>query len=169
MRSSHLPTACSSWRAPASVRSSSPVARSGTRKSSTRPTRPASPWCSRDGVISDICNMANHGIVILDYGSQFTQLIARRIRSKGVFSEILPWNTTRARALENHPRGIILSGGPASVFDADAPTLPADIWSWDVPVLAICYGMQLVSRDLGFDVVRGAKAEYGHTRIQADV
>ena len=113
--------------------------------------------------------MANHGIVILDYGSQFTQLIARRIRSKGVFSEILPWNTTRARALENQPRGIILSGGPASVFDPGAPTLPPDLWSWDAPVLAICYGMQLVGRELGFDVVRGGKAEYGHTRIQADV
>jgi GMP synthase (glutamine-hydrolysing) len=113
--------------------------------------------------------MANHGIVILDYGSQFTQLIARRIRSKGVFSQILPWNTTRERVLEHEPHGVILSGGPASVFDDGAPTLPKDIWSWDVPVLAICYGMQLVSRDLGFEVVRGNKAEYGHTRIQADV
>src|SRR5512145_1257858 len=113
--------------------------------------------------------MPSRGIVILDYGSQFTQLIARRIRSKGVFSEVLPWNTTRERALANDPRGIILSGGPASVFDADAPTLPPDIWNWGSPVLAICYGMQLVGRDLGYEVVRGGKAEYGHTRIRADV
>ncbi|HET6348427.1 MAG TPA: glutamine-hydrolyzing GMP synthase [Candidatus Krumholzibacteria bacterium] len=113
--------------------------------------------------------MAEHGIVILDYGSQFTQLIARRIRSKGVFSQILPWNTTRERALENRPRGVILSGGPASVFEKGAPTLPADLWEWDVPILAICYGMQLVGRDLGFEVIRAGKAEYGHTRINADV
>jgi GMP synthase (glutamine-hydrolysing) len=113
--------------------------------------------------------MANHGIVILDYGSQFTQLIARRIRSKGVFSEVLPWNTTRERALQNDPSGIILSGGPASVFEPGAPTLPPDLWSWNAPVLAICYGMQLVGRDLGFEVVRGGRAEYGHTRINAHV
>jgi GMP synthase (glutamine-hydrolysing) len=113
--------------------------------------------------------MANHGIVILDYGSQFTQLIARRIRSKGVFSQILPWNTTRERALAHQPRGVILSGGPASVFDTGAPTLPPDIWDWDLPVLAICYGMQLVGRDLGFEVLRAGKAEYGHARIHADV
>jgi GMP synthase (glutamine-hydrolysing) len=113
--------------------------------------------------------MAHHGVVILDYGSQFTQLIARRIRSKGVFSQILPWSATRERVFEQAPRGIILSGGPASVFEPGAPSLPPDLWSWDLPVLAICYGMQLVGRDLGFEVVRAGKAEYGHTRIQADV
>jgi GMP synthase (glutamine-hydrolysing) len=113
--------------------------------------------------------MAHQGIVILDYGSQFTQLIARRIRSNGVFSEVLPWNAPRERVLENQPRGVILSGGPASVFEPGAPTLPADIWDWDRPVLAICYGMQLVGRDLGFEVVRVGKAEYGKTSIHADV
>ncbi|HXS08703.1 MAG TPA: glutamine-hydrolyzing GMP synthase [Candidatus Krumholzibacteria bacterium] len=113
--------------------------------------------------------MAQNGIVILDYGSQFTQLIARRIRARGVFSQILPWSATRERILESKPRGVILSGGPASVFEEGAPTLPSDIWSWDVPVLAICYGMQLVSRDLGFEVVRVGKAEYGRTSINADV
>ncbi|HKW15345.1 MAG TPA: GMP synthase (glutamine-hydrolyzing), partial [Candidatus Krumholzibacteria bacterium] len=113
--------------------------------------------------------MAQNGIVILDYGSQFTQLIARRIRSEGVFSQILPWNASAARILENHPRGVILSGGPASVFDDGAPTLPPDIWKWNLPVFAICYGMQLVGRDLGFEVVRVGKAEYGHTDIRADV
>jgi GMP synthase (glutamine-hydrolysing) len=113
--------------------------------------------------------MAQNGIVILDYGSQFTQLIARRIRSEGVFSQILPWNASAERILENQPRGVILSGGPASVFDAGAPTLPPDIWKWNLPVFAICYGMQLVGRDLGFEVVRVGKAEYGHTDIRADV
>ena len=113
--------------------------------------------------------MAPDGIVILDYGSQFTQLIARRIRSKGVFSQILPWSSTSERILQNKPRGVILSGGPASVFEDGAPTLPTDIWSWNVPVLAICYGMQLVGRDLGFEVERLGKAEYGKTRINADI
>jgi len=113
--------------------------------------------------------MTQNGIVILDYGSQFTQLIARRIRALGVFSQILPWNSTPERILENRPRGVILSGGPASVFEAGAPTLPKDIWEWNLPVLAICYGMQLVGRDLGYEVVRAGQAEYGHTDIEADV
>ncbi len=112
--------------------------------------------------------MATRGIVILDFGSQFTQLIARRIRSKGVFSVVLPWNASRERILQNDPSGIILSGGPASVFEPDAPTIPAGIWSWGKPVLGICYGMQLVARDLGLSVERAGKAEYGHTRIRAN-
>jgi GMP synthase (glutamine-hydrolysing) len=112
--------------------------------------------------------MPEHGIVILDYGSQFTQLIARRIRSKGVFSRIVPWNTTREKALEDDPRGVILSGGPASVFEPGAPVLPADIWDWGLPILGVCYGMQLVARDLGFDVVRAGAAEYGHARVHAE-
>jgi GMP synthase (glutamine-hydrolysing) len=113
--------------------------------------------------------MAHNGIVILDYGSQFTQLIARRIRSKGVFSQILPWNTAPAQILAAQPRGVILSGGPSSVFEPGAPTLPDGLWDWKVPVLGICYGMQLVGRALGFEVVRAGAAEYGHTRIRADV
>jgi GMP synthase (glutamine-hydrolysing) len=94
-------------------------------------------------------------------------LIARRIRGKGVFSEILPWNTRPERIRENHPRGVILSGGPNSVFAEGAPSLPAGLWEWKLPVLGICYGMQLVARDLGFDVVRAGAAEYGHAKIHA--
>ncbi len=112
--------------------------------------------------------MSVNGILIIDYGSQFTQLIARRIRAKGVFSQIVPWNAPRERALENSPRGVILSGGPSSVFDPGAPTLPPGFWDWGLPVLAICYGMQLVARDLGFSVERAGAAEYGHTRIRAN-
>jgi GMP synthase (glutamine-hydrolysing) len=112
--------------------------------------------------------MPKRGIVILDFGSQFTQLIARRIRSKGVFSTVVPWNASREKALAHDPSGVILSGGPASVFEAGAPTLPKDLWSWGKPVLGICYGMQLVARDLGLAVERVGKAEYGHTRIRAN-
>jgi GMP synthase (glutamine-hydrolysing) len=106
------------------------------------------------------------GVVILDYGSQYTQLIARRIRAMNVFSQIVSCEAPEAEILENEPRGIILSGGPSSVFAEGAPALPAKIWDWDLPVLGICYGMQLLARDLGADIVRADHAEYGHARIR---
>ncbi len=106
------------------------------------------------------------GIVILDYGSQYTQLIARQIRSHHVFSEILPYTASREDILRFSPRGIVLSGGPSSVFEPGAPDLPQDLWSFGLPVLGICYGMQLVARNLGANVIRSSRGEYGSTLIR---
>ncbi|MDZ7859980.1 MAG: glutamine-hydrolyzing GMP synthase [Candidatus Krumholzibacteriota bacterium] len=107
-------------------------------------------------------------IVILDFGSQYTQLIGRSIRSKNVFSVILPFNSTLKEIKDENPRGIILSGGPADVGKSDAPELKADIFSLEVPVLGICYGMQLIAKMLGSEVKKSSSGEFGHTIIKAD-
>ena len=112
--------------------------------------------------------MAQNGIVILDYGSQYTQLIARRIRAKKVFSQILPFSTERDQVFESHPKGLILSGGPSSVFGDNAPGLPEWIDSIDVPVLGICYGLHLLAQHLGAPVQPSTVAEYGHTQVTLD-
>jgi GMP synthase (glutamine-hydrolysing) len=113
--------------------------------------------------------MPSGGVVILDYGSQYTQLIARKVRAQNVFSQILRPDSPRDEILENAPRGIILSGGPSSVFEEGAPTIHPDLWSFDVPVLGICYGLFLIGRDLGASVTRSSKAEYGYTEIERRV
>ncbi|MBO7483360.1 MAG: glutamine-hydrolyzing GMP synthase [Kiritimatiellae bacterium] len=105
-------------------------------------------------------------IVILDYGSQYTQLIARRIREQQVFSEIVRFDTTAAKLRENLPQGIILSGGPNSVFEEGAPGIDPEIFSLGVPVLGICYGMQLMSQTLGGKVEPGESREYGKTEME---
>ncbi len=107
-------------------------------------------------------------IVILDFGSQYTQLIARRVRELHVYSEILPHDATRAEIERLNPRGIILSGGPASVYDEGAPALPDFLLDLNVPLLGICYGMQLLARKLGGRVEKSATREYGHATIQVD-
>jgi GMP synthase (glutamine-hydrolysing) len=112
--------------------------------------------------------MPSGGIVILDYGSQYTQLIARRIRSQEVFSQILACTATREEVLEYEPKGIILSGGPSSVVEDGSPRLPFDIWSLDLPVLGICYGMHLIALDAELDVVRAGEAEYGYATIDLE-
>lgn len=100
-------------------------------------------------------------IVILDFGSQYTQVIARRIRESKVYSDILPYTTSAetVRALE--PKGIILSGGPASVYSPSAPMPDPAIFDLDLPMLGICYGMQLLARFKGGQVARGTRREYG--------
>jgi GMP synthase (glutamine-hydrolysing) len=101
-------------------------------------------------------------IVILDFGSQYTQVIARRVRECGVYSEILP-HTTKASEIvaDGTVRGIILSGGPASVYAPKAPKVDPALYSLGVPLLGICYGMQLLTRDLGGTVARSTHREYG--------
>lgn len=101
-------------------------------------------------------------IVILDFGSQYTQVIARRIRECAVFSEILPHDTAAARLADPSIRGIILSGGPASVYARRAPRLDPALFDLGKPVLGICYGMQLMAHHLGGAVAHGTKREYGH-------
>ena len=104
-------------------------------------------------------------IVILDYGSQYTQLIARRIREQQVFSEIIRFDTPAAKLRENMPQGIILSGGPNSVFEEGAPGIDPEIFELGVPVLGVCYGMQLMSQQLGGAVQPGESREYGKTEM----
>ncbi len=110
--------------------------------------------------------MSKQWIAILDYGSQYTQLIARRIREMEVYSEIIKCETTAAELRQNPPAGVILSGGPNSVFEEDAPTVDMGLFELGVPVLGICYGMQLMSYCQGGKVVPGAEREYGKMPIE---
>ena len=108
------------------------------------------------------------GLVILDYGSQTAQLIARRVREAGVYAALLPHTATLSQAREAVPdfRGVILSGGPASVYAPDAPTLPDWVLAAGVPVLGICYGMQLLTHALGGQVAASAQREYGPATLE---
>jgi GMP synthase (glutamine-hydrolysing) len=100
-------------------------------------------------------------IAILDYGSQYTKLIARRVRELGVYTEILPPTTTGAELKTRNLKGVVLSGGPNSVYDPEAPTVADDVLTLGVPVLGICYGMQLLAHRLGGKVEPGETREYG--------
>lgn len=106
-----------------------------------------------------------NNIVILDCGSQFTQLIARRIRELKVHSEILPWDAPIERVKNSTPSGIVISGGPMSVSDEGAPTVPEELFQLGVPVLGVCYGMQLATKLFGGVVTSGSSREYGRTAI----
>lgn len=107
----------------------------------------------------------HESLVILDYGSQYTQLIARRGRELGVFSIILPFSANIEEIKKHNPKGIVLSGGPNSVFDEDAPKLTERILDLDIPVLGICYGMQLLSQKFGGEVEEAETREYGKATI----
>ncbi|HMA10907.1 MAG TPA: glutamine-hydrolyzing GMP synthase, partial [Steroidobacteraceae bacterium] len=108
-----------------------------------------------------------HRILILDFGSQYTQLIARRVRELGVYCEIHPWDVSDADVAAFKPRGIILSGGPESVLQNDAPRAPQAVWNAKVPVLGICYGMQTMAAQLGGKVEPGRVHEFGYAEIRA--
>lgn len=107
-------------------------------------------------------------IVILDFGSQYTQLIARKIRGEEVFSVILPHSAGIEEILAEKPKGLVLSGGPADLTEENAPRLKADIFSLGIPVLGICYGMQLISQMKGAELEKSGQREFGHTRIKAN-
>jgi len=104
-------------------------------------------------------------IAILDFGSQYSQLIARRVREQHVYSEIIRFDTTAAELAKRNPSGIILSGGPASVFEEGAPQCDPALFDLGIPVLGICYGMQITARTLGGAVKPGHAREYGSARI----
>lgn len=112
--------------------------------------------------------MENEKIVIIDCGSQYTQLIARRIRELGVFSEIVPWDVPEEEIRRENPKGIVISGGPGTVRVSDAPTVPATLLDGSIPVLGICYGMQLVGHLLGGTVKKGEFAEYGKANVMLE-
>ena len=109
--------------------------------------------------------MATQTIVILDFGSQYTQLIARRIREQNVFSVVLPCTAPLAAIKALNPLGIILSGGPSSVYDPDAPPADPQVLVLGVPVLGICYGLQFIVHHLGGKVRSASKREYGHAEV----
>ncbi|MGD9392547.1 MAG: glutamine-hydrolyzing GMP synthase [Chromatiales bacterium] len=108
-----------------------------------------------------------HRILIVDFGSQYTQLIARRVREAGVYCEIWPWDNCENAIREQQPAGIILSGGPETVTGDEAPSAPAMVFELGVPVLGICYGMQTMAAQLGGEVVNSDKHEYGYARVRA--
>jgi GMP synthase (glutamine-hydrolysing) len=112
--------------------------------------------------------VSSEAIVILDFGSQFTRLIARRIREANVYCEIMPPDTAWEKIQALNPRGIILSGGPASVYEPGAPQMPDYVLTSGLPVLGICYGMGLLARALGGDVTRAQMREYGHAVVDVD-
>ena len=104
-------------------------------------------------------------VVVLDYGSQYSMLITRRIREAGVYSELVPWDTPPGKLSHLNVKGFVLSGGPASVYDEGAPTLPSYVVGSRLPVLGICYGMQLLAHVLGGRVAPASRREYGHAVI----
>ncbi|OGW32531.1 MAG: glutamine-hydrolyzing GMP synthase [Nitrospirae bacterium GWC2_42_7] len=109
--------------------------------------------------------MPENKILVLDFGSQYTQLIARRIRENKVYSEIFPYNIPFEKISEFKPKGIILSGGPSSVYEKSAPIPDKRIFGLGIPILGICYGMQLMSHMLGGKVAKAAKREYGRAEL----
>jgi GMP synthase (glutamine-hydrolysing) len=106
-------------------------------------------------------------IAVINFGSQYAQLIARRVREAHVYCELFPWNAPREKVLSLKPKGFILSGGPASVYDLGAPTIPAYVLESQLPVLGICYGMQALTFTLGGRVAVSTKREYGPVEIEA--
>jgi len=107
-------------------------------------------------------------ILILDFGSQYTQLIARRVRECGVYSEIFPFNLSPEKIRRLHPCGIILSGGPSSVYAPDSPHPSPEVFELGIPMLGICYGLQLIANHLGGAVDRAARREFGKALVTID-
>src|SRR6185437_8270204 len=106
-----------------------------------------------------------HRILILDFGAQYSQLIARRVRELGVYCELHPWDVTDAEIRAFQPRGVILTGGPESVTDSNPPKAPESVFTLGVPVLGICYGMQTMAQQLGGRVAPSTEREFGYAEV----
>jgi GMP synthase (glutamine-hydrolysing) len=115
--------------------------------------------------VDDLPATATEEVVVLDYGGQYSQLIARRVRECGVFSELVPHHAGAAEVARRRPRGVILSGGPASVYEPGAPRLERELLDLGIPVLGICYGMQLLARELGGRVEGAEVGEFGRSQL----
>ncbi len=113
--------------------------------------------------LSDNSESLREKVVLLDFGGQYSMLIARRVREAGVYCEMLPYDTPWEKIKDYHPAGIILSGSPASVYQEEAPRCDPDIFAGGLPILGICYGMHLLAGDLGGEVKRGSRSEFGRT------
>ncbi|MEI1373119.1 glutamine-hydrolyzing GMP synthase [Nostoc sp. UHCC 0926] len=118
--------------------------------------------------LEDFGRLDRQLIVILDFGSQYSELIARRIRETQVYSEVLSYRTSSALLRQLNPKGIILSGGPSSVYGDKAPHCDPEIWNLGIPVLGVCYGMQLMVNQLGGEVAKADRGEYGKASLYID-
>ena len=107
-------------------------------------------------------------VIVLDFGGQYNQLIARRVREANVYAEMLPYHASIERIKEKNPIGIIFTGGPKSVYEEGAPVCDSKILELGVPILGICYGSQLLSLKLGGNVASAPAGEYGNTQIKYD-
>jgi GMP synthase (glutamine-hydrolysing) len=113
-------------------------------------------------------NILDQKVLILDFGSQTTQLIARRVREAKIYCEIYPYNIPLEKVKARDPKGIILSGGPASVYDKGAPAVSSELFELGIPILGICYGMQLTTHLLKGTVEHSQHREYGPARLSID-
>ena len=107
-------------------------------------------------------DILKHKILVIDFGSQYSQLIARRVRELGVYCEILPYNSRLTSIKAYSPQGIILSGGPETVKKKRAPKVPKGLFHLNIPILGICYGMQSIAEEFGGKVELANKREFGH-------
>ncbi len=134
----------------------------------TSPTEIATETTDMVAEISLESVLSRQMLVILDFGSQYSELIARRIRETQVYSEVLSYRTSAEHLRQLNPKGIILSGGPNSVYDEFAPKCDPEIWHLGIPILGVCYGMQLMVQQLGGEVARAERGEYGKASLAID-
>ena len=112
--------------------------------------------------------MAKEMVIVLDFGGQYNQLIARRVRECNVYCEVLPYTKTLDEIKALNPKGIIFTGGPNSVYDETSPHYEKAIFELGIPILGICYGSQLMAYTLGGEVATAPVSEYGHTDVEVD-